>query len=258
VTSSSSQIEAYLDEMGPYEFEQLVAEVWEELGYRTEVTSGSQDRGVDVIAEQDNPVKQKMLIQAKAYSDANRIGSDEVRRYATLYQQEDDADRVVLVTTSGFTTQAKKLAQDLDVAAIDGEDLIGIIHDAGMASNIESTKPTKGTESGDQTRYNERVGDPNNHDMDGPQAGTSEAESQILEHGSESQNQPNNLSGFDRRVVILSLIYLAFISISLLLVLIGWRSNTSIGGLIIAAGLILVGISNVSMGLLIIRSEWGI
>jgi hypothetical protein len=132
VTSSTSQIESYLDEVGPYEFESLVAEVWEELEYRTEVTSGSQDRGIDVIAEQDSPVKQKMLIQAKAYTEGNTIGSDEVRKYATLYQQEDDADRVVLVTTSGFTSQAKKLAQDLDVDAIDREDLVEIILDSGF------------------------------------------------------------------------------------------------------------------------------
>jgi hypothetical protein len=137
VTSSTSEIGAYLDEVEPYEFEQFVADVWEELGYRTEVTSGSQDRAIDVVAEQDTPVKQKMLIQAKAYSEGNRIGSGEVRDYATLYQQDDDVDRVVLVTTSGFTTPAKELAQDLDVAAIDRGDLIGLIDDAGMAPEVE-------------------------------------------------------------------------------------------------------------------------
>lgn len=78
-----------------------------------------------------------MLIQAKAYSKENKISSNEVRNYATLYQQEDDVDEVVLVTTSRFTSQAKELAQDLDVDAIDRENL------AEMVSECEFDIKTK-------------------------------------------------------------------------------------------------------------------
>lgn len=150
--SSTSRIEAFLDEADPYEFEQFVANVWEELGYSTKMTPGSQDRGIDVIAEQETPVRQKMLIQAKAYDTKNRIGSDEVRKYATLYQQEDDVDRVVIVTSSTFTSQAKELASDLNVDVIDREDLIGLVIDAGITPQIGVSESLDNEDFGGQAR----------------------------------------------------------------------------------------------------------
>lgn len=162
MTTSASQIETYLGGVDPYEFERLVAKLWEKRGYRTEVTSRSQDRGIDIIAEQDNPIKQKILIQAKAYSEENKISSNEIRKYATLYRQEDDVDRVVLVTTSGFTTQAKELAQDLDVDAIDRENLIESISECEVDIGIEveqSSQNNRESQSQNQTNQSKKSKD---------------------------------------------------------------------------------------------------
>ena len=40
-----------LGEMDGYEFEKFVAELFEEIGYETEVTPRSNDQGVNIIAE---------------------------------------------------------------------------------------------------------------------------------------------------------------------------------------------------------------
>lgn len=132
---SKSEIETYLDEIDPYEFETLVADIWEESGWETSVTSGSQDRGIDVMAEKEDPIYQRVLIQAKAYGQSNKIGSEEVRKYATLYQQESDADRVVIVTTGWFTSQAKQLADDLNVNLIDRSEILEMINSSEVDIN---------------------------------------------------------------------------------------------------------------------------
>lgn len=105
-------------ELDPYYFEQLIAVIWEQLGYDTTVRSGSHDRGIDVEALSDDETE-LTLIQAKRHKKSNKIGSQDVREYATLYQQKPDADDVIIVTTSSFTTEAKKLGNDLDVTLVD-------------------------------------------------------------------------------------------------------------------------------------------
>lgn len=110
----------HLREMDEYEFEDLVATVWESRGWETTVTQDTGDRGIDVVAEKEEPFYQKQLLQAKRYAAGNTIGSDEVRTYSTLLHQEDQVDVVVIVTTSSFTAPAKRLADDLNVKLIDG------------------------------------------------------------------------------------------------------------------------------------------
>ena len=116
-----------LRQMDDYEFEQLVGDVWEQRGWKTTVTSGQADRGIDVIAEKSTPFHQKHLIQAKRYSKGNKIGSPDVQQYSSLQQQESNVDSVIIVTTSSFSPQAKEIAKKLNVKLVDGAELSGII-----------------------------------------------------------------------------------------------------------------------------------
>jgi len=128
--STSNALDDALRRTDPYTFERVVARIWELQGYETTVSSGSRDRGIDIVAQTDIPVQQKMLIQAKRFADGNKIGSQTVRSYATLHQQEPNADAVIIVTTSGFTAEAKRLASDLHVKTVDGDALQELIKDA--------------------------------------------------------------------------------------------------------------------------------
>lgn len=125
-------IKHQLQQLDPYDFETLVAEVWNEKGYDTTVRQASGDRGVDVEARISDPIDQTILIQAKRYASNNTVGSEMVRKYATLYQQNRDADIVVIVTTGGFTGQAETLAKDLGVKIINGVGLAELV-----AENLE-------------------------------------------------------------------------------------------------------------------------
>ncbi|WP_251330417.1 M48 family metalloprotease [Haloplanus pelagicus] len=126
---SDDQLLATLQSMDEYEFEHLVAELWNEIGWRTSVTTASVDRGIDVIAEQDSPFPQKQIIQAKRYSSDNPVSSSEVQQYAGLYAQEDDVDAVIVVTTGRFTSNASEVAVDSNVKLVDGDDLCKLIRE---------------------------------------------------------------------------------------------------------------------------------
>lgn len=117
---SQSEALSKLRELDGFEFEQLVADVWEKKDWETRVTPQSNDRGIDVIAIKEDTFRQKILIQAKKYGENTTVGSPEVREYHSLRHQEDHVDAVVIVTTSTFTSEAKQIADKLNVKLVDG------------------------------------------------------------------------------------------------------------------------------------------
>ena len=124
---SKSELLEQLRQMDAYEFEELVADVWEAQGWNTTVTSGSSDRGIDIIAKKNGLVKEKTLIQAKRYSAKNKVGGPEVREYSSLQLQEEGVDAVIIVTTSSFSRQARNIADDLNVKLVDSDSLVDYI-----------------------------------------------------------------------------------------------------------------------------------
>lgn len=116
-----------LQEVDPYELEKIVAELWREEGYSATVRKGSGDRGVDVVAKREKPTPRKELIQVKRYSGSNKVGSKDVRLYATLYQQDQEADEIIIVTTNQATSAARQLADELSVTLIEGKKLSQMI-----------------------------------------------------------------------------------------------------------------------------------
>lgn len=108
----------------PEEFEELVSDMWEYLGYNTKVTQTSSDRGVDVTATREYPYEERVLIQAKRY--ASTLSGPELREYVALTKR-DDIDYMVVVSTSGFTSQAKQEAEEYNLKLINGESLAEIL-----------------------------------------------------------------------------------------------------------------------------------
>lgn len=126
-----------LKEMDEYEFEHLVADIWNARGYRTTVTSESVDRGIDVVAVRDTPYRQKELIQAKRYME-KKVGSPEIQQYSSLKHQEEDVDAVIIVTTSSFSGQAEMVAKKLNVKLIDCDGLLEMINESNLHDIIRN------------------------------------------------------------------------------------------------------------------------
>lgn len=95
------------------EFETFVASLWELQGWTTELTESSGDDGRDIIAERNLPYEVTVKIEAKRWSEDNKIGSSDIRQYALL--PGDEIDHAVVVTSSSFTDPAIRTAERHDV-----------------------------------------------------------------------------------------------------------------------------------------------
>jgi hypothetical protein len=90
-------------------FERLLADLLEEFGFEVELTQGTKDGGIDVIAVKNETHfgVHRYLLQAKRW--ANKVGIEPVQRLLFL-QSHHHATKSCLVTTSTFTSGAWQLA----------------------------------------------------------------------------------------------------------------------------------------------------
>lgn len=112
-------------QLTPTEFEELIADLWRTMQYSCRTTKKTNDGGVDIVADDGN---NRVLIQAKRYSN-NNVGISTVQRTAGLLVDDGfDASNVVIVTTSGFTKGAKQRADKIsNLRLINGEELLTLI-----------------------------------------------------------------------------------------------------------------------------------
>jgi restriction system protein len=103
--------------MSPEEFEHYCAAVLRERKWDARVTPASGDQGVDIVADKRGL---RIVIQCKKYSKpvGNRAVQEIVAGIAHL-----DAQRGVVVTTSGYTASAIRLAASNEVLLLHYADL---------------------------------------------------------------------------------------------------------------------------------------
>ena len=117
-TTASPAVLSYIDKMEGHEFEQFAASLLRKLGYeRVEVTPGSGDQGVDVIAVKDG---KRYAIQCKRYS--QKLGNKPVQEVfagKTIY----GCSIAVVLTNNYFTEGAKEAARATGVELWDRDTL---------------------------------------------------------------------------------------------------------------------------------------
>jgi len=137
----------HLLDLTPESFEELVAKLWHSMGYRVVQTRLSADGGVDVFALSPGIPEFLVAIQAKRYAIGNSVGVRRIREYASLVlrreadKQADAAlartiDRVVIATTSSFTSAAIVEAEDMGVHLMDGAKLLELLNKHGPFEDV--------------------------------------------------------------------------------------------------------------------------
>jgi hypothetical protein len=120
-----AQAVAYLRNMDPGAFEELVAETYRALGNTAWRVGKSGDHGVDV--EVRAPRGERWIVQCKRYRDS--VGESIVRElYGTLISE--GAERAVLITSANITTPAETWARDKPIDLVDGPGLLDLIERA--------------------------------------------------------------------------------------------------------------------------------
>lgn len=132
-----------IQEMDPFQFEFLVAELLRKIGYENvDVTKRSGDKGIDVIGNLTvgGLTNVKTVIQVKRYKTGNNISG----KYITQLRGSAEVDqRGLIITTSEFTKDAieeSKAINKMPVALVNGQKLIDLLfkYKVGVKEDIVS------------------------------------------------------------------------------------------------------------------------
>ncbi len=123
-----------LMELSPFEFENLVSNLFGKMGLETRLTRASRDGGVDCVAYDTRPILGgKVVIQAKRYS--HTVGVSAVRDlYGTM--MNEGANKGILVSTSGYGPDAYEFQKDKPIELIDGGGLLYLLEQNGVQARI--------------------------------------------------------------------------------------------------------------------------
>ncbi len=97
----------------PRRFEEVVAELFNDLGYEVELTQQTRDRGIDLVAVRRTsvlPFDHRFLVQCKRNSASNRVGVEVVHSMLGVGTVEPHTG-LIIATTSTFTRPARQLAE---------------------------------------------------------------------------------------------------------------------------------------------------
>jgi restriction system protein len=108
-------------DLNPLEFEHCVADAYRKLGYAVVLTPASHDDGIDVIASMGD---KKYVIQVK--HSGSPVGSPVIQR---LYGSAGHAHAsgAICVARSGYTTAARRFAENKPIELLDADDLRRLI-----------------------------------------------------------------------------------------------------------------------------------
>jgi len=121
------------------DFEHLIRELFEKEfcsnGSEVKVTQASRDGGVDAVIYDPDPIRGgKIVIQAKRYS--NTVGVSAVRDlYGTV--QHEGAMKGILITTSGYGSDAYDFAKGKPITLMNGGNLIYLLERHGRKARID-------------------------------------------------------------------------------------------------------------------------
>ncbi|WP_312484764.1 restriction endonuclease [Stutzerimonas nitrititolerans] len=123
-----------LMDLNPFEFEELVADLFGKMGLESKLTRSSRDGGVDCVAYDKRPILGgKVVIQAKRYR--HTVGVSAVRDlYGTM--MNEGANKGILVTTSGFGPDAYDFQKDKPIELIEGNGLLYLLKEIGVSARI--------------------------------------------------------------------------------------------------------------------------
>lgn len=125
--------------LSPSDFEECVASIFRRLGWRDlRRVGGPGDVAADLIGT--DPDGRRTVVQCKRF-DHTAVGSPVVQTVLAMAHLHHSAERAVVVTTSRFTKDARRLAKLHEVELIDGKSLLALARRADPATAKHSGQP---------------------------------------------------------------------------------------------------------------------
>ena len=130
---------ARLDALGPTDFEEFVAELFEALGFGVEHSGGTGDEGADLLVRRAGLLG---IVQCK-YQKTGKgvIGSPDLQKFLGAIRHHS-VHKGFFVTTRTFSLAAERFAGEHPIELIDGPRLVELVHEAVGPSRSPSS-PTE-------------------------------------------------------------------------------------------------------------------
>lgn len=109
----------------PTDFEKFCAELFEKMGYCTEITLQTNDGGYDIILLRND---EKTIVECKCYSHKNKVGRPAIQKLVGA-NNIALADKMIFITTSDFSSYAVSYADEVGVELINGCKLIQMLNE---------------------------------------------------------------------------------------------------------------------------------
>lgn len=93
------------------EFELFVGSIFEKLGFNIKVTKATRDGGHDIIATKASPIPYTLIVECKHWGEKHKVDVSVVRSVYGV-QTAEQANQSVVVTSSKFTRDARKFAEE--------------------------------------------------------------------------------------------------------------------------------------------------
>lgn len=130
-------LEMDINSLSGIEFENVCQQLIEKMGFYVETTKASGDGGIDLIANNNQPILSgRYIIQCKRYSGS--VGEPIIRDLYGVITSER-ANKGILMTTGYFTKSAISFAEGKQIELIDGAKLNGLLIKYGMLGLISET-----------------------------------------------------------------------------------------------------------------------
>jgi len=143
----SRPVSVVLRNMDPGEFENLVALTYEKQGYTVKLTGGSHDRGIDILAERSGGGgKERIAVQCKHTQGS--VGRPVLQQLWGVVSDDHSITRGDLVTSGGFTAEARQFGNGKRLTLIDFHTLQGLVQQFGIA-RFEERLPRNTGEAND-------------------------------------------------------------------------------------------------------------
>ena len=125
-----------LEDEDGYDFEEIMMDVFRNLGYRNvRNPSKSDDMGRDIVMEKENGGGEEItyVAECKHFSDT-KVGRPIIQKLDSACRtfETDNEKQGMVITTNKFSEQAKEYAEKVDIRLMNGDDIRELADDAGL------------------------------------------------------------------------------------------------------------------------------
>ena len=125
-----------LKNFSPSQFEELISDLYERMGYQVRLTPRTKDKGIDIYATRINESgTESLAIQCKHYL-KGVVGVEHARSLYGVIQDQPNITKGVLVTSGEFSKDCKDFARGKRLELFNGNYICGLLERHGVCEPV--------------------------------------------------------------------------------------------------------------------------